>query len=678
MKKTLLAGMMLLLGGALTAAPGMTFDAREVTVQSARPMKFIGLHETVLDSAVLKESIALSMADVLAANSSVFVKQAGRATLSTVAFRGTAASHTQVTWNGVRINSPMLGMTDFSMIPACFVDNASLLHGPSSVTETDGGLGGAVQLSTKAEPGDGVRLQYVQGAGSFGTADEYLRLDNGRGKWQWSTRAVYSSSPNRYPYTNRDKKENVYDDAHRITGSYHPRVRNESGAYRDLHLLQEVYRTARDNGQWSGQVWYTSSNREIPLLTTDYGAGRDFENRQREETLRSRLGYARHTSRTTVEAAAGWLHTWLAYDFRRDPGNGTMTTMTRSRSHVNTFYGHLKHTWAPRPQWLFTAGLSADQHFVRSADRNVIRQDGSRAVVGYDKARIELLGDVSAKWRPADGTGVSVVLREALYGDTRTPLIPALFAEHTILPSWQLALQASVTRNHRMPTLNDLYFLPGGNPDLRPEKGFTWDAGFRFARSFDDRYRLDGSAGWFASQIDDWILWLPTAKGFFSPQNVREVHASGIESSLHGAAVLGQTQLDLSGSFSWTRSVNRSAPASAADRSVGKQLPYVPLRSASAVAQVTHQKWRMMWKWCHYSRRYTMSSNDITLTGSLPAYFMNDASLSRSITLRKADLLVRCCVYNLFDEEYVSVLAHPMPGRHFELFVSITPKFGKH
>lgn len=82
------------------------------------------------------------MADVLTFNTAIFIKQYGRATLSTVAFRGTAASHTQVMWNGMRINSPMLGMTDFSMIPSYFVDDATLLHGTSSLNVVGGGLGG--------------------------------------------------------------------------------------------------------------------------------------------------------------------------------------------------------------------------------------------------------------------------------------------------------------------------------------------------------------------------------------------------------------------------------------------------------------------------------------------------------------------------------------------------------
>ncbi len=106
---------------------------REIVVLGKRPMKEIGVQKTAFDSVALKENIALSMADILTFNSSVFVKSYGRATLSTVAFRGTSPSHTQVTWNGMRINNPMLGMTDFSTIPAYFIDNASLLHGTSSV-----------------------------------------------------------------------------------------------------------------------------------------------------------------------------------------------------------------------------------------------------------------------------------------------------------------------------------------------------------------------------------------------------------------------------------------------------------------------------------------------------------------------------------------------------------------
>lgn len=65
-------------------------NLREVVVWGKRPMKDIGVQKTTFDSIALKENIALSMADILTFNSSVFVKSYGRATLSTVAFRGTS------------------------------------------------------------------------------------------------------------------------------------------------------------------------------------------------------------------------------------------------------------------------------------------------------------------------------------------------------------------------------------------------------------------------------------------------------------------------------------------------------------------------------------------------------------------------------------------------------------
>ena len=153
--------------------PAWHLTIPEVTIIGHRPMKEIGVQKTKFDSLALKENIALSMADILTFNSSVFVKSYGRATLSTVAFRGTSPSHTQVTWNGMRINNPMLGMTDFSTIPSYFIDNASLLHGTSSVNETGGGLGGLVKLGTAPEVAEGFHAQYVQGIGSFKTFDEF-------------------------------------------------------------------------------------------------------------------------------------------------------------------------------------------------------------------------------------------------------------------------------------------------------------------------------------------------------------------------------------------------------------------------------------------------------------------------------------------------------------------------
>jgi len=660
------------------AQPHEGIAIREVVVAGQRPLKEIGVQQTRIDSAALQENIALSIADVLTFNSPLFVKSYGRATLSTASFRGTGASHTQVTWNGMRIDNPMLGMTDFSTIPAYFIDAATLLHGTSSVNDTGGGLGGSVRLATEPVRTRGWGLQYIQGAGSFRTFDEFLRLTYGNGRWQSSTRIACSSSPNDYKYRNRDKKENIYDDQHQIIGQYYPVERNRSGAFTDLHVLQEVYCNTGRGDRWGLNAWYLCSDRELAMLTTDYGTEADFENRQRERTFRGIVSWDHVRRDWKLGVKAGYIHTWMAYDYRRDNGSGELSPMTRSRSKVDTFYGRIEGEYAPNAKWLLTADISAHQHMVESADRNIILQEGDRAVVGYDKARIELSAAFSAKWRPTERIGLSAVLREELYGTERTPPIPAFFADILLSRRGNLMAKASVSRNCRFPTLNDLYFLPGGNPDLRSERGLSYEAGLSFAVSKAGKYALSGSASWYDQHIDDWILWLPTTKGFFSPVNMQQVHAYGIELQADLSVTLSrQWRLAVDGTFSWSPSINEGAPLSPDDLSAGRQLPYEPEYSATLSGRLTWRGWGLLCQWRHYSERYTMSSNDRTLTGRLAPYYMNNLSLEKNVALRWAELSFKGMINNLFDEEYLSMLSHPMPGIHFEIFVGIRPRWGK-
>ena len=695
----------------------------EIELFGKRPLKEIGTTQTKMDSAALKENIALSIADVLTFNSPIFVKSYGRATLSTVSFRGTSASHTQVTWNDMKINNPMLGMTDFSTIPSYFIDDASLLHGTSSVNETGGGLGGAVKLSTKPAKSQGFGLQYIQGVGSFYSFDEFLRLTYGNRHWQTSTRIVFSSSPNNYKYRNHDKKENIYDENMNIIDQYYPIERNKSGSYRDLHVLQEAYYNTNRGVRLGLNAWYINSNRELAMITTDYGDDTEFENRQREQTFRSIFTYDHLAEQWKLGAKAGYIFTWMAYDYKRDLGNGVMAHMTRSRSRVNTIYAQLNAEYFIGRKWLFTANLSAHQHFVRSEDKNIILQDGDKGIVGYNVAALELSGSASVKWQPIDRIGLSCVVREEAFGNKWSPIIPALFFEGVLSKPGNLTLKLSGSRNYRFPTLNDLYFLPGGNPNLRNEQGWTYDAGLSFAigskyiesnvgrrhavsknnfitdkinsvssvgsvreknNSVGDKtpvfeyYTLTGSATWFDSYIDDWIIWLPTTKGFFSPRNLKKVHACGIELQADLQLQFSKNwRLSLNGTFTWSPSINIGEPMTPADQSVGKQLPYVPEISANVVGRLSWRTWSFSYKWCHYSERFTMSSNDITLTGKLPKYYMSNITLEKQILCSWAEWSLKGTINNLFNEEYLSVLGRPMPGINFQFFVGITPLWNK-
>lgn len=137
-------------------------------------------------------------------------------------------------------------------------------------------------------------------------------------------------------------------------------------------------------------------------------------------------------------------------------------------------------------------------------------------------------------------------------------------------------------------------------------------------------------------------------------------------------------QVGADGSFSWTPAINRGEPLSENDRSVGKQLVYIPEYSASLTGRLAYKSWRLVYKWCYYSERFTTSDNDrfSNITRITP-YYMSDASLEKLFTFSWAYFSVKLSVKNLLNEEYQSVLSRPMPRMNFEVFLDIKPRWGK-
>ena len=623
-----------------------------------------------LDSSALRNNISLSMADVIGLNSSLFVKSSGRASLSTVSFRGAAPSHTSVSWNGMEINNPSLGMTDFSLIPAYLIDEASLVSGPSATGDNDGALGGAVVLNSRRTDVDGLRLQYVQGIGSFTTFDEFLRFDYGRNRLNLTTRAVVSSSKNDFPYTNHDRKVNVYDDNHNIIDSYYPRERNRNGGFCDIHVMQDLYYSTPSGHRIGLNAWLTLSRRNTPMLTTDYASTDGYQNVQRHQNLRALLSWRFTSGDWRFEADGGYIFDRSTYSYSRDPGDGTMSRLIDSRSRVNTVSAKGDVVWQPSTSLAIRAELAVRHHFASMSDLASL----ASGPVNYSYRRAELTAALKARWQATDGLGLGVTLRDELYG-SKNAFVPALTADFVLHAPTNLTLRGAVARNYHFPSLNDLYYLPGGNPDLRPERGLSYDLGAGFSYDFSRAVTFGARATWYESFIDDWILWLPDIRGFFRPRNVKSVKSYGIEGNLDlGLRPSRHWHIDLAGSISWTPSVNTGEPFSEGDMSVGKQLPYVPKLSLAAGLEIGWRSWSAGYNWRYYSRRYTMSSNEDTFYGSLRPYFMSDINVAKRFEWRPLDLSLKLAVNNLFNADYQTIMSRPMPGINFEFFVSIIPK----
>lgn len=660
-------------GAANEASSPLRDSLPEYVVEAGRPLRDAGILHTRFDSLALKENPALTMADVLEYNSSVYVKSYGRASLSTISFRGTSPSHTIVTWNSLPVASPMSGVADFSTIPSFFVDKAELLHGASSITQKGGGLGGMVRLESGAGKRKGWDINAVQGVGSFSTFDEFLRVSYGAAKWRVSTRIAYAASKNDFKFRNHDKVLNLYDDNNNIIGRYHPRERNRNGAFHDFHIMQEGEYSPAQGHLIAARCWYSALHRGVPMLSVDYGSVAGLRNGSRDEALRCVAQWRRNASSGFASGIdAGYVHLWNAYDYQRERDEGQWMVMTRSRSSVDTWVASGFASLYLIPDMMLEASASAEQNCVRSRDQNLSASTAGYAMIGYDANQLDASMALQLRYSPIRNLGLALTLRDEAHGKKISPLIPAIYADWMAWQPIGLKLRASAARNYKYPALHDLYFMPGGNPDLKPEKGWSYDAGFSTEFSLGNP-SLQLSATWHNSKISDWIIWLPNIKGYFSPRNVKSVHAYGVEvsSSLNLPMARGWL-LNLTGNYGYTPSKNVGAPMGDADKSVGRQLPYVPLHSASAVGRLQWRGWTLQYKWSYYSQRYTMSSNEQTLSGRLPRYFMSNVALEKEVSLHRVALNFRLAVNNLFNEDYLSVLSRPMPGINTEFFISIS------
>lgn len=664
-----------MMSGIGAKADSINVDLSNVEVTAIRPHSMTGVAKISIDSTALRRNISQSMAEALSFNPSVFVKSTSRASTATVSLRGSSPTHTAVIWNGIPINSTMTGFTDFSLIPAWMMDRADIFYGSSSTTLTSGAIGGAVSLtSSLASLPSGFSATYTQGMGSFTTFDEFLSLGYANEQFSSRTRVALSTSRNDFSFVNHDKKLNIYDDNHNIIGQYYPREHNH-GAFTDLHLLQQLSYSFSPRQTLSLDLWYIHSGRDIPLTTVDYSADRQTENHKQQNTLRSILSY-RHTLSPVwqLKAHASVIHSHDNYLYALDNSSGILNRLTDSHTSINQAKTTVEALFAPSQDISVSIEGSFSRQSISSADRASLLATNS-----WDAHRNqgELTG--SLRWQLAPSAGLSANYRQQFIRDSSplstvnnqsglsTPVTLSLLADWQV--SAKLYLHSSASRNSSTPTLSDLYFIPGGNPTLRPERSLSADFGANLTPFAD----LQLSANTYFTRTTDLILWLPTPKGFFTPENVNRVNAYGIELTGNYALQFNpHTTLSLRATYSWTPTRNRTHPTSDADKSFGRQLPYIPLHTASFTPSIHFHALSATYRLCYYSRRWTMSSNESAPTGTVPHYLVSDLTFDYRFDRLPLTPTVKLALNNLFNADYITVLAHPMPGFNFELYLSFT------
>jgi len=572
------------------------------------------------DTLLLRALPAASVADWLAWQGGVSLRSYGPAGLATVSVRGSGSQQNAVLWDGLSLLSPLNSTPDFNLLPLWLFRDVQLQTGSSSADFGSGAVGGALHLG-QAVPRHSSQAAFIE-ARSFSDRSAGLAITHRAKNWWYSARGLYRQAENDFPFRNTAK-----------FGA--PEQLQQHAATRMGGFLQEAGWQLHPKHRLKLRWWYQAYDRQLPPSMTEALSTAT----QADSANRVFLSWDYAGQQRSLSYKAAYLKELNHYvDLRTNLDE-------RHRFEAVLQELRLQQSFVGNHQ----ASLLVQQALYRATSPNYdlgVQQQRLAVVPGWrwQRARFSTQARLRAEW--VDGQLV--------------PLTPSLQHEQRLGSDYEL--HAAVARNYRLPTLNDLYWRPGGNVNLQPELGWSSELALHKKAQYKG-HTFAFRSGIFLTEVDNWIIWLPNAQlGFWSPRNVRSVRSWGFEQQLTWSKAIGQLQLRATADYAYVHTTNQQVGAGEASI-LGKQLIYVPRHQLRGRAFVQYQQHFVGWQFGYNGMRYTSTDNN----NFLPGYEQSSLLFGSDIRFKKHLLRLNAGIHNLFNTQFQAVAWRPMPGRHFHL-----------
>jgi len=614
----------------LAQASKDTVHLKEAEVRANLVPDNKGYKRVTFDSLILVPYREGDLSAILSQISTIFIKQYSPGSLATTSFRGTSASHTQIEWNGISMNSPMLGQSDLSQIPVSAFDQIEVLYGASGLTKTSGAFGGVVNLVTNPDWNNRIHASLGQTIASFNNYTTLGEFVGGSSSFQSHTRLNYTTALNDFPYYNENTGETV---------------KQHDAKVLQYGITEEAFWKIKDKHILAAHIWYSYDDRDIPPQVVGYY----YSQKTLVKTLRSILEYKLVEKFWNFSVKTSLVNQFMNY--REDS--------------LFMNYNHRYNSWLTSARFTYTRiknltikpGLDYNYEYVKSDSYNGIK---TRNTLGF---YFESEYDFNTHLK------TTLILREDYLDGAFMPFIPSLGVSYKPFNKVNLYFNANASRNYRYPTLNDLYWNPGGNPNLNPEydNGIEGGVTYNFP-SQSGNFFIETAVSGYYSWMHDMIVWnpIPSNPSIWEPQNVSEVNARGIETSLNLKWKIRKLQITMSNNYTFCRSTNAKT-TSPEDKSLGMQLIYIPENTYNGTLNLNCWNFTLGYNLSFVDKRYTSSDNQ----SYMPGYSLSNIILGKSFNLPNFVISLLAKVNNLFNLDYQSVKNWPMPGINY----SLTAKF---
>ncbi|WP_229204055.1 TonB-dependent receptor plug domain-containing protein [Dyadobacter alkalitolerans] len=595
-----------------------------VIVKGFVPEKFMsGLKIQKFDSASLNLFRFQNISELLSLYTPIAFKNYGPGQLNTASFRGTSANHTAVLWNGLNINSPILGQTDYSTIPVTGFDQLSVQYGSAASIVGSDAVGGSILLGS-APSTQPLQLSIGRQQESFNNHQtqvtaRYAAVISAQWSFSGKTNLYDGRMNNDFPYTERNQYTVL------------PSTSFQRG------LVQDLFFNSKNDHQISAHVWLT---RNRLTLTPEDKAGRELT---LTEAYRTMLSY--QFKDFTIRTA--WVRDIIDY--------------------AKGDYSQLDHAVTDK----FSNRVERDFQF----NAFQIKAGGEWAhyraqVAGYDKALVtENRGDIFllTRWQATARLVVSANLRQAFVTKFDPPFTPSLGAEYFLVQkeTYNLKLKGSIGRSYRVPTLNERFWKELGNPDIRPENGWNKEVGLEQNIVIDANQTFSASLTAYHNRIKDWTYWNPTQS--YRVENLQQVLARGIEALAGWRYQINDWKSGINLGYALNKSAQEKAYDAYSSDIISKQLVFVPMHSGNLNAFIQYKNTRLTGQAQMISKRFSTFDN----TQFLEGYTLSNLLAEHTFVWDKIKMRLQGQINNLANTFYLNVRNNAMPGRSFALSLTL-------
>lgn len=578
-------------------------NLNEVIISDAQLNNFSNAQSVLsLNDSIIQKNQP-SLTSILNYNSFIYFKENGFGMVASPSFRGTTAQQTAVIWNGININSQLNGQTDFNTISARNFNSIAIRSGGGSVIYGSSAVGGTIHLNNVIAYKKQFQNEILLNYGSFNTLDLNYKLKFGTEKLSTFFGFSRFSSKNDYQYIGT-------------------KLKNQNGAFHNNSVdFNFGYKINSNNYvQFYNQFFNGSKDFSGTLTAVSKSKYTDFN-------TRNLLEWTNRNEHFTSKVKVAFL-TELYHYFENK------NTKNYSSGKSETFISKYDLNFKINSKMNLNGILEFNQTKGFGSDIENVKRDIYSSVLLFKH-------QLSSRFQ------YELSFRKEMTGNYKSPFLYSFGTKYMVNKNY--LLRANASRNFRIPTLNDLYWVGAGNKNLMPENANQFEIGQEIKLK-----NLSISNSVYIIYLKDMIQWTPINGSFWTPNNIKNVTSKGLETNLNWKKNYQLHSIELNANYAYTISEDNISK---------QQLIYVPYHKFNASICYGFKNASINGQFLYNGKVFTTSDNAYELSAYKIANLGFDYLINNNIKLG-------CNIRNIFNENYQSVASRPMPGRNYNLHLT--------